>query len=246
MKSKHFLITIVLLFTQISFSQTVVSGKIDNYNGDANDLMVNPYFPESIGKINTEGEFKALFDEKNFKKIAKQIEDTQKNTTGHMMLATLKDFQTRYQCEDDHFSFSNADQPYLRLLDRVGFIVGNLKKNEVSGIINIVSSKEFQESQTFNPRNEPATGYMLDWYYVEKSAKVHGSCTKIMSTGNGDETYKQEVNTSLDFHQGWNLVKYEISKVYTANDGHNYSQTMSFSTLDVLPSDVKYIFTKKL
>lgn len=245
MKTNSLFIGIILVFSQLSIAQTVVNGKIDTYSGKANDIMVNPFFPETIGEINAQGEFKATFGERYFKNIKKQIEATQKNKIGEMSLSTLKNFQTRYQCEDGDFSFINGEQPYFQLLGQVGFIVGNLKSNQVDGIINIVNTKDFQESQTFNPRNDPAKGYMLDWYYVETAAKVEGSCTKIMSTGNGEETYNQEVQIDLDFQSGWNLVKYEISTIYTAKDGKKHSQMMSYATLEDMPSDVTYIFTKK-
>lgn len=245
MKTNAFFICIILLFSQLSMAQTVVNGKINNYSGKANEILVNPFFPESIGEINTQGEFKATFDEKYFIKIKKEIEATQKNKTGQMSLSKLKDFKTRHLCDNDAFSFTNADEPYLQLLSQVGFIIGDLKGEQLDGIINIVSSKDFQESQTFNPRKDPTKGYMLDWYYVENAAKVHGSCTTVMSTGNGDETYNQEVKIDLDLHSGWNLVKYEISKIYTSKNEKNYSQTMSYSTLVEMPSDVTYIFTEK-
>lgn len=245
MKINALFIAIILMFSQLSISQTEVNGKIDTYSGQANDIMVNPFFPEAIGEINAQGEFKATFGERYFKKIRKQIEATQKNKIGEMSLSTLENFHTRYQCEDADFSLTNVEQAYFQLLGQVGFIVGNLKSNEVDGIINIVSSRSFQESQTFNPRNEPATGYMLDWYYVEKAAKVQGSCAKIMSTGNGEETYNQEVKIDLDFQAGWNLVKYEIGKIYTAQNGKKYSRTIGYATLDKMPSDVTYIFTEK-
>lgn len=162
-----------------------------------------------------------------------------------MGLSAFKNFQTRYQSEEGAFSFSNGAESYLQLLGQIGFIIGDLKSNQVNGILNVVNSKNFQESQTFNPHNDPTTGYMLDWYYVEKAANVNSSCTKVMSTGIGEETYNQEVKTEWDFQPGCNLMKYEISKIYMGRSGKKYTQTMSYSILDEIPINTKYFFIKK-
>lgn len=245
MKKEYLFIAIILLFGQITFCQTAVSGKIDNYTGKDADIIINPLFPETLGKINTEGEFTANFDGSSYKRMEKIIEESQKKETGRMNFSTLKKFQTRYKCEDDSFSFTNSEQPYTQLLGAIGFIVGNLKSNEVNGIIKVVNSKDFGGSQVFNPQNDPIVGYLLDWYYVEKVAKVDGNCSKTMSTGEGDETYDWNIKIELDFQPGWNLVQYEISKVFTGKAGDKFIQNASYSSLDKVPEDVKYIYSKK-
>lgn len=242
MKTKYLFIPLLFFIGQLTFPQTKISGKIDHYNGKANDILINPIFPESIGEINAAGEFTATLGEGYFKRLKKQMEENKQNP---MSFSTLKNFQTRYQCGDDTFSFTNEDEPYVQLLSRVGFIVGDLKTSNVAGLIRVVSSSEFGKSQFYNPQNDPVKGYMLDWYYVEKSAKVDGKCTTRMSTGNGEETYQQEVIINLNFHPGWNLVKYEIAKVYTAKDGKKYTQIMRYSSIAEIPEDANYIYLAK-
>lgn len=245
MKTKLIITALAFLIVQLTFGQIEITGKTENYNGKANDILVNPFFPESIGEINTAGAFTLAVDEGYFERLKKQMEEASKNSQNAMSLSTLKKFQTRYQCEDDAFSFINGDQPYIELLSNIGLIVGDLETKNITGLIRVVSSKEFGDSQTFNPQKDPATGFMLDWYYVEKQAEIKGNCTTQMSTGNGDETYKREIDINLDLHPGWNLVKYEIAKVYTANDGKQYTQTMKYSTLESFPKNVKYIYIEK-
>lgn len=245
MKTATLFIAITLLFCQMALCQTVINGKIDNYTGKANDLLINPFFPEIVGKINAKGEFTATFNRSYIENLKKQIEELRKKGAANITRSTLKKFQTRYQCDDDAFSFTNGEQPYTQLLESIGFMVGDLKNKKIVGTINLVNSKDFGGSQVFHPQNAPVTGYMLDWYYVENPAKVHGSCAKKMSTGNGDETYNWEVKVDLDFHSGWNLVKYETNKIYTAKNGKKYSQTISYSSLDKMPEDVKYVYSKK-
>lgn len=126
-----------------------------------------------------------------------------------------------------------------------GFIVGDLKNNKVAGIIRVVNSKKFGESQVFNPQNDPTVGYMLDWYYVEKAAKVNGDCTTRMSTGEAGETYDRNIKIELNFEPGWNLVKYEISKVFTGKAGDKFIQKANYSSLEKVPEDVKYIYSEK-
>lgn len=245
MKTKYLFIAIGLLFGQMTLSQTVVNGKIDNYTGKEADIIVNPFFPETVGEINPEGEFTARFDGSYYKRMEKRIEESQKKETGRMSFSTLKRFQTRFQCKDDTFSFSNSKQPYAELIASIGFIVGDLKNNGVNGIIKIVNSKSFDASQVFNHQNDPTTGYMLDWYYVEDAAEVDGNCTRRMSTGEGDETYDWNIKVDLDLQPGWNLVKYEVSNIFTGKAGDKFVQNASYSSIDNMPEDVKFIYLEK-
>lgn len=245
MKTKYFFIAITLLFSQIGICQTAINGKVDNYPGKANDILVNPFFPENLGKINVDGEFTASFDERYIKKLKNQIEELRKKGKANITRSTLKSFQTRFQCEDDAFSFTNGEEPYTELLATIGFMVGNLKSQQVDGVINIVNSKDFAKSQVFNPQNDPTVGFMLDWYYIEKPAKVEGNCTTRMSTGSGDETYDRNIRVALNFKPGWNLVKYDISKVFTGKAGDKFTQNASYSSIDSIPENVKFVYSEK-
>jgi hypothetical protein len=242
MKTKYIFIVITLFLGKITIAQTVFEGEIDRYPGKAGALLAGSILPEPFGNIKANGTFTVDFKDSYFNKVIQRMEEAQNKQPGSVKLAT---FKTPFTCKDDGFTFMNGDQPIITLLGFEGFMVGNLKEKKLFGKIKLLSSEDFGQSQVFQYQKEPKTGYMIDWYYVEKAAKVGGSCITVNATGNGDETYKRKVTLNLNLHPGWNLVQYEISKVFTGKSGDKFIQNASYSSLDKVPEDVKYIYSKK-
>src|SRR5699024_7143400 len=125
-----------------------------------------------------------------------------------------------------------------------GFTIGDASSHKAIGHLRLMSSRDFGNSKLFGYREEAKTGYTLDWYYVKKPVTVKGMCENIQQTGYGDETFKQHIYADLNLKPGWNLIKYEITKIYHSQNQETFFQDFSVTSLNEMPKDVKYVYTK--
>lgn len=59
---------------------------------------------------------------------------------------------------------------------------------------------------------------------------------------NGDQMYTRNTSYNLDLKPGWNLIKYEISEIFTDEGGKTYPVRESYTSISELPSDLQYVF----
>ncbi|MFZ0489781.1 MAG: hypothetical protein WAM00_06035 [Salegentibacter sp.] len=226
-----------LFVTSITIAQTTITGKIEAYPGEKADVLGRIVY-EKLGTIDQNGAFSINLDKEYFEKIRDTMKIASQNSGGSMRLPSLND---TFACATNSLKANNSDQIYLQLLNFDGLILANMEEKKMYGHLKAVSSNQFAQSHVFRYQNEAKKGYMVDWYYFPEPASLVGTCSTQKITDNG-ENYQQESHINLNFKQGWNLVKYEVEDTYTSKNGKKYIKELSYTTLNNLPEDVKYLF----
>ena len=85
-------------------------------------------------------------------------------------------------------------------------------------------------------------GYILDWIFVDEAGSVKGSCSTDSYAVNQEENFSRQVSYNLSLKPGWNLIKYEISKLFTDREGKTYPMDESYSSLSRTPEDFMFVF----
>ena len=84
-------------------------------------------------------------------------------------------------------------------------------------------------------------GYYLQWFFVENDASAIGECVIPTYTGNGDENYNNTTQVNLKLEKGWNIIKYDITEIFTDVNGKTSASKIEITTVAEIPSDLKWV-----
>ena len=228
------------LFGCAVFAQGSIDGTLADWTYGSAEVYTGLMTPMNVGSINDAGSFEILLKPDYLAEIQKQMEE-ENSDPDRKWSSSMMTIAESFNCYSDGVSFENGDQPLSSLSTMGFFMLASMEKQQRFGDMMPASSQEFVAafrnlgSYTFKE------GYSLDWYYVDEAAGVKGSCTVNSGTLSG-EMYDRTVHYDLDFKKGWNLVKYEVAKIFTDKDGKTYIENDHYTTISELPSDLKFVF----
>lgn len=240
-------------------AQNSITGTIANYKNSEGLLTSFDMISGDnivIGTIDKEGKFNIPLDENYLTDVKEKAKVAQENAPKGWQIQ-FKTVATTFGCD-----FDNENIEYLDDGTEIITYAGSTKKNEiihengeaivmgipdpnltdkdgtVVSVMYAVSQPEIAK-WLYSYRQENAVkGYYLQWYFAEDSATAKGECAVPTYTGNGDENYNNVTITNLELQKGWNIIKYNITEVFTdANEKTTFSK-MEITRIAELPTDV--------
>ncbi len=242
-------------------AQDSITGVIENYSNNEGTLTNYDMITGDIisfGTIDLEGKFtiplKEDFLEVMLAKAKKAQENAPKGST-----ISFKTVATTFICD-----FNNENIEYLDDgTEKVTYTGSNKKneilyekgeaiitgipdlyltdKNQVSSILYAVSKPEIANWLFSYRQDALVKGYYLQWYFVEDEASAIGACVIPTYTGNGEENYINSTIVNLKLKKGWNIIKYDITEIFTDLNGKTYASKTEITSLVTTPNDVKWV-----
>jgi len=237
---KILLITSILFLAYSCTAQKAITGKLDYWPNGKTDVITIKDGPEKIGSVDEKGMITIPLKEDYLKKASKQ-KDTANTNSQKWEVATLTVWNV-FACTNQKLELKNVDQPITKLSSYGVFDLADIEKKKKYGFFIAANSKKFAEAYTSYGQKNAEKGYAIDYYYVAESAQIKGICYTVKYTGNNDENFEIKKIYNLNFKKGWNIVKYQIEELHTAQDGKVYASTSSYETLENVPEDIQYIF----
>jgi len=242
---KNTIVSCLLLFiiSSSALSQESFRGKLENYDKGKADIVTGMMGFIEVGEITPDGTFIIPLPEDFLQQMQTQIE--KENAESKNWSSKMLSLKEAFSCSGDSMEYMNADQPVAKLFTMGTLSIVDVGKKKFYGNMMVASSREFSEAINSFGKKTYHTGYYLDWFFVKKPALVKGSCGIKSFTGNGQESFQKAITYDLDLKPGWNLVKYEIEKIFTGENDKTFIQEFSYKTLDKLPNEVTYQFFKE-
>jgi hypothetical protein len=238
-------LSLVYLCTFSANAQLNISGTIPNWpNGNAiiasSDMISGDM--KTWGKVSTAGEV-SIDLEYDFLTILKEkAAEAQKNAPQGWKL-NFKTVESSFGCQSSDgegsipFQYNGGESIISGVPE---LIIGDNEKNEPYGVLYFANNETIANWLHSYGQEKASTGYYLSWMFVEKEASAKGSCVVPTMTMSGQE-YNDLTETDLKFEEGWNMVKYEVSEVFTASDGMVYPSKTTVSLVKFIPEDLQWI-----
>lgn len=235
--------TTLLLAQIFSFAlvaQGSFEGTIPDWDRGSGDVFTGLMTPSIIGTIDDKGTFKVPLKPDYLNEVQKQME-AENADESRKWKSSLMTLEEAYNCYEGTVEVSNGDQPFTSLSVMGFFMLASWEKQERFGDMMPASSAEFVAAFRDPGSYTFKEGYSLDWYYVDEAGSVKGTCTLNSGTLSG-AMYDRTVHYDLDLKKGWNLVKYEVEKVFADTDGKTYIEKDHYTTIAEWPSGVEFVF----
>ena len=240
MRNTVLLFTTLAIFTLQSRGQETISGSIDGWSRGAGEVYAGVFTLTEVGSIDDSGNFEIALKPGYLAEVKKKMEAENSNPD-RKFTSQLMTLGESCQCAQGNVELVNGDQE-LTTLAVFGFMLGNMENQEEFGTLVPASSKDFAEGYIKLGSYENTVGYAVDWYYVDKPGVAKGECSVDSYPVNGDEMYTRNTSYNLDLKPGWNLVKYEISEIFTDEGGKTYPVKESITSISEVPSGLQYVF----
>ena len=244
-------------------AQNSITGTIANYkNGEglitSFDMITRD--PMVLGNIDKDGKFNIPLDENYLTVIKGKAKKAKENAPNDWQIE-FKTVATTFGCD-----FDNENTEYLDDGTEKITYTGSTKKNEiihengeaivtgipdpnltdkdgntVHSVLYAVSQPEIAKWLYSYGQDNAVKGYYLQWYFVEEKATAKGECVVPTYTGSGEENYNSVTITNLELQKGWNIIKYNITEVFTDAIGQTTPSKIEITSIAELPTDVLWI-----
>jgi hypothetical protein len=234
-----------ILYTFSANAQLSISGTIQEWpNGEAIIASSDMISGDMVtwGKVSATGEANIELEYDFLTLLKEKAAEAQKNAPQGWSLS-FKTVKSSFGCQSADvegavpFEYNNGDAIISGVPE---LIAGNSAENEPYGVIYFANNETLVNWLHSYGQEKASTGYYLQWMFVEKEASAKGSCVVPTMTMSGQEYY-DITETDLQFEEGWNMVKYEVSEVFTASDGMAYPSKTTVSLVKVIPFDMQWI-----
>lgn len=236
---------IVLFVVSISLSvvcqaQNAITGTILNYAmGDEGllssyDMISRERIP--LSNIDQKGNFNIPLDENYLTTIQEKAIQAQEKALDGWKLK-FHSVATSFECMDGEMQYVNGEALIIGIPDPEV----TDKEGKQSSIMYAVNQPEIAQWLYSYGQSQIVTGYYLQWYFVAEAASAKGECIVLNYTGNDEEHYDKVTVTNLELQKGWNIIKYEITEVFTDVNGETVPSKMVISTIPQVPIDIQWI-----
>ncbi|WP_242121506.1 hypothetical protein [Aestuariivivens sediminicola] len=223
------------------FGQKKISGKIKDYNSGPAEVLVPTENPRIIGTVDKKGKFRITLENDLASDVTATQEKENAKSDG-FRIKNSKVFEAFY-CGSKDVETVNGEQEIETVGWGGSFFIGVLKEQKPVGKLALASSREFMDTYFDYGKKNFVPGYYINYMYVSEPASVKGICKTKSYTLDMKKTFDMIHNYDIDLKAGWNMVKIEVTEVYTDQDGRVRPLKYIMKTLDKLPKDVKFIFT---
>ncbi|MDX9942856.1 MAG: hypothetical protein RBS53_11615 [Bacteroidales bacterium] len=137
-----------------------------------------------------------------------------------------------FRCGSEDLVYTRAEAEVMGLPE---LSLTNETGGPLNGVLVAASSREVADWLFTYGGKKPEQGYYLRWYYAGDKASVKGKCITDVYTGNGEEFFTEEIIMDLELVKGWNIVKTEISRVFTDEGGRGHPARYITTSIPQLP-----------
>lgn len=223
------------------FAQGAITGSIPQWSLGTGEVVTGLMEPMVVGSVDADGNFSIPLKPGFMEEIRKQVEQQNAGASEGWTSSLLTVGQV-FSCYGEGLEVVNADQPMTRMTTMGVFNLVNMDEKKRLGYVMATSSEAFARGIMEMGSFTFTEGYILDWVFVDQAASVRGSCATESYAVNQEEKYTRTTSYDLALRPGWNLIKYEISGLFSDRDGKTYPGEERYLTLSDLPADLKYVF----
>lgn len=250
-----------MLFNIGSYAQNSIIGTLENYTNNEGLIMSYDLITRdriSYGTIDNEGEFTIPLKEDYLEMMLKKAKEVEEKALSNGKIS-LNTMASTFICD-----FNNENKEYLDDgTEKVTYTGSNKKneiiykngeaiimripdlfitdKNKVSSILYAVSDPEIANWLFYYGDNIIVKGSYLQWFFVEGEVSAIGVCVIPTYTGNNEENYMNVTNINLKLQKGWNIIKYNITEIFTDVNNKTYASKTEISNVTEIPNDVKWV-----
>ncbi len=239
-----FIYTVFFFTMTLCSAQEAIQGVIPEWNFGEGDVITGFREPIKIGTVSPEGNFTIPLTPNFIEKRKKEIDENRPVSSADKT-SPFMDLDRVFRRRGGSIVLENAIQPVGSLSNVGVYGIGNMEGQELYGLLVAASSEAFAESVMSMPSFEFTPGFLIDWYYVDKAATIKGVTTEESLGVDQTETFTNTMEYDLEFHPGWNMVKYEILSVFEDRDGRTYPREERYVSLKSLPEDFEFVFIPK-
>ena len=225
-------------------AQQAIEGQLKDYDLGKAQIINGMAGLIELGTINEDGTFVIPLNDGYKAQLTSAIE--KKNAGRSNWKSSLPSVERSYgNCSTETVEITgNKEQTMISMSFGGMFSVANVEAEKMHGYLMFASDQEFADAFIAFGKFKVKEGYQLDWLYFDEAASVKGSCSLDSYAMNGEDTYTFSSEYDLEFKPGWNLVKYEILKVFTDSDGNEYIEQERSTVIEEMPADVQVCFMK--
>ena len=244
MKTIYLLLSLSILnFHPLAVAQGTLSGIISDYTDGkgliiSHDIVTGKKY--TWGKIDDQGLITIPLSATYLDDIKKMAAKAQKKAPRGLTLR-LPNVENTFACRYPDIKFENHGYLVSGLPDLM--LTDNKKKAE-NGRIYAVNKPLIANWLHHDQKGDVELGYYLMFYFAEDQASAKGTCMTSNYTGLGDENFNKFMLYELELEKGWNIVQYEIEKVFESKNGGFFPEVIRVTKLDNLPDDLTWVRVK--
>ena len=240
-----------------------ISGTIANYDCDECTITENSFFTgakTTIGTIDKNGNFTIPLDPDYFNTGKNRMAEMEKNMPrgGEIRYHRVN---TIFKCNDEAFGVKNTTEtindsisvmryPLYGENNQATFnngetIISKLpllyltdQQGNSKSLLFAASTLHLAEKM-YHGFGDVTQGYYLELIFVESEATVNGACVIPMGANIGEE-FTNTTITDVELQKGWNIIKHDITEVFTPSVGKIQASMTKISAISELPKDVKW------
>ncbi|MEE4178627.1 MAG: hypothetical protein V2I46_14070 [Bacteroides sp.] len=240
LKNKVWSMAMMLLLPTIPVSsQQVLQGSLTMWDkGEAKIAFYDMITGDmtELGQVDEAGKLEIVLSENYPAEVRAMAEEAQKNAPEGWKIRK-NTVTSAFSCGSDELTVSNGEAEVMGLPE-LG--LANSYGDPVYGVLMPASNRQVADWLYSYGEKDPNPGYYVRWYYVEETASVKGKCVVDYYTGHEEEFFTEEIVMDLDLTEGWNIIKTEISRVFTDQSGKIHPATFVHTRITELPADLQW------
>lgn len=242
MKAINIILIVSFLLGFNARSQNLIEANLENWKYGTAKIGVLDFMTGEIqefGNINKTGNIQIKLESNFLQKMKAQM-DKEQEKAPEGWKASLKTVSGTFSCLSDDLSFQNGETNLSSLPKQLFVFKGS---KEILGLLMPASNKAIANYFFTYGEENCKTGKYLEWTYLDKPAKVNGTCSTTTFTQTENESYKATRIYSLDLKAGWNLIEYHITEVYEESSGKFHPKTTEIKLIENIPSNINWYFS---
>ncbi|NCT16889.1 MAG: hypothetical protein COZ75_10890 [Flavobacteriaceae bacterium CG_4_8_14_3_um_filter_34_10] len=240
---KHlFLGTSLLVISSIQAQLTFTIENYQNQELPLADILSADFMTGEItkwGHIDANGNASFSLEYDYMEKLLQEAEQQQKDAPEGWTLS-FHTVGSKHECSS--YGSENTieiENPDARIFGLPPFFVGEEATQTNHGRMYIASNRDVANWLDSYQMDNAATGYYIEWIFVEKESTVKGNCSVLTMTGHQDEEVVISTVYNLNFEEGWNIMVFSIDEVFNSASGRVFLSKMTVSTSNFFDDDAQ-------
>lgn len=232
--------TLFFLISLTFYAQNAITGGITNWTHGEVPLLFSDYISREkiiMGNIASNGHMTIPLDDNflsNFKIAAEKAKENARKGW-EMKFNTV---ESTFGSGEEGIIYENAASVLIGLPDLEATSEDGTAQ---FGYIYCTNNPELANWLYNYGQGDIAKGYYLRWFFAEDTATVKGAFSIPVYTGNDDENYTDTTFYDIELQKGWNIIKYNITEIFTTQTGKTVLSKMEVTSIYEMPEDVMWL-----